>query len=81
MGGIGEKLVNAGESADIVVSTLIKALNDESKDVRRNAADELGDMGASSPAVIEALTKALNDESKSVRREVAQTLEKIETPE
>ena len=67
LGGIGEKLVESGNSGEMVVKPLLVALEDSAKDVRRNAADELGEMRATSPDVRAALTQALNDSSKAVR--------------
>ena len=67
LGGIGEALVDDGDSGDVVVAPLLEALRDTAEDVRRNAADELGEMPATSPDARAALTQALDDKSKVVR--------------
>ena len=57
LGAIGEKGKVAGDSRDRISQTLLVALQDAHEDVRRNAADELGEMRATSPDVLPALTK------------------------
>ena len=78
LGGIGEELVESGDSGEIVVKPLLAALEDSAKDVRRNAADELGEMRATSPDVRAALTQALNDSSKAVRDAAKKAIRRIE---
>lgn len=78
LGGIGEELVESGDSGEMVVKPLVVALEDSAKDVRRNAADELGEMRATSPDVRAALTNALNDSSKAVRDAAKRAIRRIE---
>ena len=78
LGAIGEELVDNGDSGEVVVKPLLMALEDTAKDVRRNAADELGEMPATSPEVRTALTQALNDESKAVRDAAKKAVRRIE---
>ena len=78
LGGIGEELVDDGKSGEVVVKPILAALSDTAKDVRRNAADELGEMRATSPDVKTALTHALNDNSKAVRDAAKKAIRRIE---
>ena len=78
LGGIGEELVESGDSGEMVVKLLLVALEDSAKDVRRNAADELGEMRATSPDARAALTQALNDSSKAVRDAAKKAIRRIE---
>ena len=78
LGGIGEELVDDGKSGEMVVEPLLGALRDTAEDVRRNAADELGEMRATSPDVQAALTQALDDNSKAVRDAAKKALRRIE---
>lgn len=78
LGGIGEALVDEGNSGEVVVEPLLIALGDTAKDVRRNAADELGEMRATSPEVRTALTSALNDSAKVVRNSAQKAIRRIE---
>ena len=78
LGAIGEALVKKGESDEMVVKPLLVALQDTSADVRRNAADELGEMRAKSPDAITALTRALEDSSKNVRGAAKKAIQRIE---
>ena len=78
LGEIGEDLVKAGDSGDIIVKPLLVALRDTAADVRRNAADELGEMRAKSPDVITALNLALEDSSKNVRNAAQKAIRRIE---
>ena len=78
LGAIGEELVDDGNSGEIVVKPLLIALGDSAEDVRRNAADELGEMRATSPDVRTALTHALNDSSKAVRNAAKKAIRRIE---
>lgn len=78
LGAIGEELIDDGKSAEIVVKPILVALRDTAEDVRRNAADELGEMRATSPEVKTALTNALNDSSKAVRDAAKKAIQRIE---
>lgn len=78
LGAIGETLVKKGESDALVVKPLLVALTDTNANVRRNAADELGEMRAKSPDVIVALTQALKDSSKNVRSAAQKAIRRIE---
>lgn len=78
LGGIGEELVESGDSGEMVVKPLLVALEDSADDVRRNAADELGEMRATSPDVRAALTQALNDSFKAVRDAAKKAIRRIE---
>ena len=78
LGGIGESLVDDGKSGEVVVEPLLVALRDTAVDVRRNAADELGEMPATSPEVRSALTSALNDSAKVVRNSAKKAIRRIE---
>ncbi len=78
LGGIGEELVDDGNSGEMVVKPLLGALRDRVEDVRRNAADELGEMRATSPEVRTALTQALEDTSKAVRDAAKKAIRRIE---
>ena len=77
LGGIGEALTDAGQSGEIVIKPILVALQDAAEDVRRNAADELGEMRATSPDVQAALTHALDDSSKAVRDAAKKALRRI----
>lgn len=78
LGGVGEELTDDGHSGEMVVEPLLGALRDTAEDVRRNAADELGEMRATSPDVQAALTQALDDTSKAVRNAAKKALRRIE---
>ena len=78
LGEIGEALVKKGESDEIVVKPLLVALQDSAAAVRRNAADELGEMRTKSPDVVTALTQALEDSSKNVRNAAKKAIRRIE---
>lgn len=78
LGEIGEELVESGDSGEMVVKPLLVALEDRADDVRRNAADELGEMRATSPDARAALTHALNDSSKAVRDAAKKAIRRIE---
>ena len=78
LGGIGEELVDDGNSGEMVVAPLLEALRDTAEDVRRNAADELGEMRATSPDVRAALTQALDDTSKAVHDAAKKAIRRIE---
>ena len=77
LGAIGEKLVDDGDPGEMIVKPLLVALQDSSANVRRNAADELGEMRAKSPEVLTALTRALEDSSKSVRSAAQKAIRRI----
>ncbi|MDD9972783.1 MAG: HEAT repeat domain-containing protein [Candidatus Poribacteria bacterium] len=81
LGAIGEELIESGDSGEMVVKPLLAALEDSAKDVRRNAADELGEMRAKSPDVRAALTHVLNDSSKTVRDAAKKAIRRIEAVE
>ena len=78
LGEIGEALIKNGNSGEIVVKQLLTALRDTEADVRRNAADELGEMRTKSPDVITALNLALGDDSKNVRNAAQKAIRRIE---
>ena len=78
LGEIGEDLIRRGDSGEIVVKPLLTALRDTDANVRRNAADELGEMPAKSPDVIMALNLALEDSSKNVRNAAQKAIRRIE---
>ena len=78
LGAIGEELIDDGKSGEIVVKPILVALRDPAEDVRRNAADELGEMRATSPEVKTALTNALDDSSKAVRDAAKKAIRRIE---
>ncbi|MCG9130755.1 HEAT repeat domain-containing protein [Candidatus Poribacteria bacterium] len=78
LGAIGEALVKKGESDAMVVKPLLVALTDTDSDVRRNAADELGEMRTQSPDAVTALTHALEDSSKNVRSAAQKAIRRIE---
>ena len=77
LGAIGEVLVKKGESDAMVVKPLLVALTDTDADVRRNAADELGEMRTKSPEAVTALTQALEDSSKNVRSAAQKAIRRI----
>ena len=79
LGAIGEELIDNGQSGEIVVKPILVALRDAAEDVRRNAADEFGEMRSTSPEVKTALTNALNDSSKAVRDAAKKALRRIES--
>ena len=78
LGEIGEDLIKKGNSGEIVVKQLLIALQDTDAAVRRNAADELGEMPAKSTDAITALNLALKDNSKSVRNAAKKAIRRIE---
>ena len=78
LGEIGETLVKKGESDEMVVKPLLVALQDSDANVRRNAADELGEMRAKSPDAVTALTGALADSSKNVRSAAQKAIRRIQ---
>ena len=78
LGGIGEALVDDGNSGEVVVKPLLGALRDTAEDVRRNAADEFGEMRTTSPDALAALTQALDDNSKAVRDAAKKAIRRIE---
>ncbi len=78
LGEIGEDLIKRGDSGEIIVKQLLIALKDTDANVRRNAADELGEMRAKAPDVITGLTQALKDNSKNVRNAAKKAIRRIE---
>jgi HEAT repeat protein len=59
------------------VVALCRVLEDESSDLRRIAAETLGEIGPGAEAAVPALIQALGDESAAVRRAAAAALEEI----
>ena len=78
LGAIGEKGKITGDARERIAQTLLVALQDVHADVRRNAADELGEMRATSPDVPPALTNALDDKSQKVRNAAQKAIQRIE---
>ena len=78
LGAIGEKGKVTRDSRERISQTLLVALQDAHADVRRNAADELGEMRATSPDVLPALTSALEDNSKNVRNAAQKAIRRIQ---
>ena len=78
LGAIGEKGKTTENSHEMIVQTLLVALQDSHENVRRNAADELGEMRATSPDVLPALTTALNESSKNVRNAAKKAIQRVE---
>ena len=77
LGSIGEI---EGPIKNQITPVLIDALTDESDDVRREAAEELGDISATSSQAISALMRGLHDEEGEVRDEVIESLGQIGQP-
>ena len=78
LGAIGEKGKTTENDHERIVQSLLVALQDTDENVRRNAADELGEMRAASPDVLPALTNALNDSSQKVRNAAQKAIRRIE---
>lgn len=78
LGGIGEKGKTTEDSRALITQTLLVALQDADDNVRRNAADELGEMRATSPDVLPALTNALKDSAKKVRNAAQKAIRQLE---
>ena len=78
LGAIGEKGKTTEDDHERIVQSLLVALQDTDENVRRNAADELGEMRAASPDVLPALTNALNDSSQKVRNAAQKAIRRIE---
>ena len=78
LGAIGEKGKTTEDSREMIVQTLLTVLQDPHENVRRNAADELGEMRATSPDVFPALTNALEDSSKKVRNAAQKAIRRLE---
>ena len=78
LGAIGEKGKTTEDSREMIAQTLLAVLQDPHENVRRNAADELGEMRATSPDVLPALTVALEDSSKKVRNAARKAIQRIE---
>jgi hypothetical protein len=74
-GWVGYILVHIGRPA---VPELIKALQDESGDVREEAADILGHIGPDAREAVPALCKALSDPLQNVRSTAAHALKRID---
>ncbi len=77
LGGIAENVKTITDSHEIIVETLLVALQDPHENVRRNAADELGEMRATSPDVRSALENAFNDKAKKVRNAARKAMRRI----
>jgi HEAT repeat protein len=72
------RLVEAfGAAGAPAVPTLIQALGDSDRDVRRAAAEALGKLG--DPQAVPALIQALGDSDRAVRRAAQQAIQQIET--
>lgn len=78
LGAIGEKGKTTEADHERIVQSLLVALQDTDENVRRNAADELGEMRAASPDVLPALTNALEDNSQKVRNAAQKAIQRIE---
>ena len=78
LGAIGEKGKTTEDTREVIVQTLLAVLQDPHENVRRNAADELGEMRATSPDVLPALTNALKDSSKKVRNAAQKAIQRVE---
>lgn len=78
LGAIGEKGKVTEDSHERIVQTLLGALQDPDENVRRNAADELGEMRATSPDALRALTNVLKDDAKKVRDAAQKAIRRIE---
>lgn len=78
LGAIGEKGKTTEDDHKRIVQSLLVALQDTDENVRRNAADELGEMRAASPDVLPALTNALEDNSQKVRNAAQKAIRRIE---
>ena len=78
LGAIGEKGKVTKDVRERISQTLLVALQDAHEDVRRNAADELGEMRATAPDVLPALTNARKDSSKKVRDAAQKAIRRIE---
>ena len=74
LGDIGEDDPSAVANIEPI---LIEAFASQSKDIRRNATEELGDIKASSEDAIRVLSNALFDSDKGVRRKAAEALGEI----
>ena len=78
LGAIGEKGKTTEDTTEMIGRTLLVALRDSHENVRRNAADELGEMRATSPDILPALTNALEDSSKKVRDAAQKAIQRLE---
>ena len=78
LGAIGEKGKTTEDDHERIVQSLLVALQDTDENVRRNAADELGEMRAASPDVLTALTNAREDNSQKVRNAAQKAIRRIE---
>ena len=74
-------LVYADETQEQQVERLIKLLQDQNGDVRKNAASTLGSIGEGVINAVPALVQALKDQDQDVRRNAATALIRIGTPE
>jgi len=71
----------ADETQEQQVERLIKLLQDQNGDVRKNAASTLGSIGEGAINVVPALVQALKAQDQDVRRNAATALIRIGTPE
>ena len=71
----------ADETQEQQVERLIKLLQDQNGDVRKNAASTLGSIGEGAINAVPALVQALKDQDQDVRRNAATALIRIGTPE
>ena len=78
LGAIGEKGKTTEDDHERIVQSLLVALQDTDENVRRNAADELGEMRAASLDVLTALTNAREDNSQKVRNAAQKAIRRIE---
>ena len=70
----------ADETQEQQVERLIKLLQDQNGDVRKNAASTLGSIGEGAINAVPALVQALKDQDQDVRRNAATALIRIGTP-
>lgn len=77
LGAIGEKGKTTEDTAEMIVQTLLTALRDPDDNVRRNAADELGEMQATSSDALPALTNALKDNAEKVRKAAQKAIRRL----
>jgi len=70
----------ADETQEQQVERLIKLLQDQNGDVRKNAASTLGSIGEGAINAVPALVQALKAQDQDVRRNAATALIRIGTP-
>ena len=74
-------LVYADETQEQQVERLIKLLQGQNGDVRKNAASTLGSIGEGAVNAVPTLVQALKDQDQDVRRNAAIALGSIGSPE